>query len=91
MMKTIYKYELPLTDTPVIQMPNGAKVLSAGEQMGKLFVWAHVNPDVDLVPHQFRVAGTGHRMEQLLEGFIGTVLMVNGLVWHVFYLGEEKR
>ncbi len=87
-MNEIWKYEIPLTDAPIVEMPKDAWVFSAGEQAGKLFVWAFVDPDADLVRHRFRVAGTGHPMERPSGGFISTVLMSNGLVWHVFYLGE---
>ena len=91
-MNTIWKYEIPLTDKPVIQMPKDARMLSVGEQRGKLFVWAAVDPEADSVPHQFRIAGTGHPVSMPLASMhvfcIGTVIMSNGLVWHVFHAGH---
>lgn len=89
-MKRIWKYEIPTADEPVISMPQGAKLLSVGEQGRKLFVWAAVDPNADLRNRRLRVAGTGHPLGHPLEDmpFVGTVQVANGLVWHVFDTGE---
>lgn len=90
-MNAIWKYEIPLTEMPFVQMPKGARMLHAGEQGGKLFVWAAVDPVAELVPHRFTVAGTGHEVHMPLASMhvfhVGTVQMASGLVWHVFHAG----
>jgi hypothetical protein len=104
-VKTIYKY--PLRDPaeshhpPVvadrgvecsIEMPKGARVLSVGEQEADLVLWAIVDPEAPKAKRDFRVFGTGWKInvtELELGGwsFVGTVQMKDGLVFHVWVLG----
>jgi len=73
-MRTVYKYDLPLTSSPgevlPIKLPAGAKILSVGEQgadplLGpRFFVWALVDPDEKFEELRYVVTvGTGHKME----------------------------
>ena len=81
----IYKYELKITDKQNIEigglMPCG---FSVNEQNGKLMMWVQLDEDY---PGSFNldvdIIGTGNTYQT--EGkFIGTVLMSNGAVWHIF-------
>lgn len=83
----IWKFTLPVTDHPVVSMPKGAKVLSAGMQGGDLQIWALVDPEASKELRKFRVAGTGLPLEDEIasQRFIGTVQMMGGaLIWHIF-------
>lgn len=84
-MRTIWKYELPISDKVSVPMPRGAQVLSVAEQYGKLCVWALVSTTQEKEPQRFGIYGTGLPAEDAGAGyFLGTVVMPNGLVWHVF-------
>ena len=88
-MRTVYKYVLDVTDEQGIQMPVMAKILSVAEDHnGDLCVWAAVIPDNRKEEVLFRVIGTGNPISLgTLTGwqFLGTTVMSNGLVWHVWY------
>ncbi len=87
-MKKIWKYTLAVSDHPVITMQKGAIILSVDVQHGAgVQVWALVDPEAPTELRRFRVAGTGHPLEEDIEllRFIGTVQMMGGqLVWHIF-------
>lgn len=92
-MKRIWKYELELptlrvTDHVDVWMPVGAKVLSAGNQDGKLCVWVECNTEAPREMVSFVVAGTGRRLPDKLGRFIGTVVMPP-FVWHVYHARPE--
>ncbi len=84
-MKKIWKYTLPVNDHPVLPMQKGAKVLSVDVQHGDIQVWALVDPEAPRVIRRFRMAGTGHSLEDEIASmrFIGTVQM-GDLVRHIF-------
>ena len=71
-------------------MPRGAVVLSAHCQYQDLCVWALVNPALEDQPVGIRIIGTGNPVDDLVGTghLVGTVIMPNGLVWHVFSEGE---
>lgn len=86
----IYKYEVPITENPTINMEVGAKILSFQIQRGKPVIWALVNPNAPTEERWFTLVGTGMDLPEYgdLE-FIGTIQMESGdLVWHLF---EEMR
>ena len=78
-MKIIYKYPIPQTSGYSwynlyirVDMPKGAKILSAGEKedkdtwspdtgigISKLYLWAIVDTDQPIVEHTILVVGTG--------------------------------
>lgn len=88
----IYRYRLPITDRPRLQLPEGARVLSVGpprDDRDELDLWALIDARNDTllgrVPVDFRIVGTGNPMPEDAEDFIGTVVTHRGsLVWHVF-------
>lgn len=92
-MKTIYKYTLEITDYQIIDLPEGANILSVqtqpppyGDIREQLCMWVQVDTENSLIPRRIRIFGTGNPMtyEHDLK-FIGTVQMNNNaLVWHIF-------
>lgn len=88
MKKVIYKYTLEIADLQEIRMPQGARVLSAKEQYGKLVIWALCDTSQPERNKNIQIIGTGNPIEYNVSEhdwhFVDTVLMSNGLVWHVF-------
>jgi hypothetical protein len=95
---TIWKFKLSLAERQFVQMPAGARILSAGEQADELYLWAIVDDTTFFRQDRVIVVkGTGHdfRDEDDALSFIGTVQMRgtpgNRLVWHVFESLREVR
>jgi hypothetical protein len=83
----IYKYELQITDKQVIKMPPGAQLLSVqpSRKMTHLWVWALVDTDRSPASREFLIVGTGHPCNVNFYVYLGTCMMPNELVWHVFH------
>ena len=77
-MKTVYKYRLG-----DIQLPVGAKVLTAGVQGGEFYLWAEVDTDQPLEERHFVVYGTGWEITDSNRCYIAT-LFEGAFVWHVY-------
>lgn len=90
-MKTIYKYQIVTANSmhQKIPMPEGAVILSVGEQGGGVFVWALVDTDSPPEGRSFSVFGTGQPLpsnfdlEAMAQAHIGTVQQ-GPFVWHIF-------
>ncbi len=84
--KTVYKYPIQPNDTISLTVPLGAQALHFGEQGGRICLWALVDPGEELMEiQQFRMAGTGHTMEDC-GAHISTVMLQGGaLVFHFFH------
>ena len=81
-MKTIHKYQLPITGK--VTAPEGAKFLTVQTQDGGPQLWALVDTLRPMVEHDFRVFGTGHPYDGE-DRYIGTFQLNDGaLVFHVF-------
>lgn len=79
-MKAIYKYNLADMRTPV---PKG-EVLHVGEQELGLFAWILVDTyDLEKTEDLY-VYGTGHSVDVNFHEHVGTAVMSDGFVWHVF-------
>jgi hypothetical protein len=90
----IFKYELPITDRVQIQMHKHAQVLKVAEQFGTLCIWANCNDALSLEPRNFAVHGTGHPLPDTYkyeDHYVDSVVMSNGLVWHVFDLDKYDK
>ena len=85
----IFKYEIPPYDH-VVEIPNGARILSVGVQTGSIMLWALVDPNELPIKRVFPVIATGDKMADHNLPFIGTVFM-GPLVWHVFDGGPVDR
>jgi hypothetical protein len=80
-MSAVWKFQIAW-DQPAVEMPDGAKVLTAAVQDQTVCIWALVDPDAPKVRRHFRVYGTGHKHPG--DGrYISTVFM-GPLVFHVF-------
>ena len=85
-MKRIYKYPLEVTDTQIIELPFGARILTADMQYEKLCLWALVNPDLESKSKRtIDIFGTGHPIDGKPRDYISTFQMDGGrLIFHVF-------
>ena len=84
----VWKYELQLTDTQLVDMPKGAELLSVANHRGVLCLWAKVDADQEMETRYIEIIGTGNPMPQDMGGdrrFIGTAV-IDPFVWHVFEL-----
>lgn len=84
-MKTIWKFELPIENDVVIEMPEDSILLSVQTKDGDLFIWAQVDTDKPKTKNRFRIVGTGTEVDISPSlRFVGTVHMKHGDVLHVF-------
>ncbi len=88
MAKEVWKFPLPITDYPKIEMPIGAIPMHVAQQHNQNFLWALIDPENGIEERAFRLVGTGHRIEddELFGAeYVGTFLMMDGvLVFHVW-------
>jgi hypothetical protein len=86
----VWKYAFDVMDRVEFLLPVGAKVLTVQVQNGRPCIWVMVDPsEQQKVPRQFRVAGTGHMLEQDGEfdelQYIGTFQLDEGrFIGHLF-------
>lgn len=85
-MTTILKYPLEIKDEQTVKLPDGAKILTAQVQLGKLCIWALVDDREERTTDmRIEIFGTGHNIPTGTRVYLGTVQMREGtLVWHVF-------
>lgn len=85
MTKAVWKYPVPVTDYFTIYMPREAKPLAVMMQQGEPHLWALVDPPLAAVERYFRVAGTGHFVDDQIIAHVGSFQLSGGaLVFHVF-------
>lgn len=90
----VYKYPMESYEV-TIEMPRGAKVLSAriqgppynNEREG-IVLWALVDPTNPTEPRRFVAVNTGPLLVGNDRRFIDTCEATTGIIWHVF---EEKN
>lgn len=85
MVKSIYKYALnPYNHN--VSIPSD-KILSVIAQGNDIVVYALVAPENSMSEYDFRVFGTGFEVDIDTDSyiFLGTVQMISGLVFHIFY------
>lgn len=83
-MKTIHKSKLALTPSQVIQLPVGAKILTAQDQGGQICVWYECYPDRPSGPRTIVLVGTGHELPDTHTlRYISTVQQMR-FVWHFY-------
>lgn len=86
-MKTVFKYEVPLSETFHIDLPEGAIFLTLQVQFSTPQMWFRVDSERPLQRQVFGVCGTGEPIPTaVLEApFLGTFQLSRGaLVFHVF-------
>lgn len=85
-MKTIWKYELEITDIQEIEIPKDAEILTVQCQRDKPFLWVLFNKDASMEKRIIETFGTGHDIPEVMgmsRKYIGTY-QIGGYVWHVF-------
>lgn len=85
-MKSIWKYELAITDHQTLALPKGAQVLTAQAQNNVPCLWVLVDVDQEAESRTFHIVGTGHPADHVCElPHLGTFQIHKGaLVFHVF-------
>lgn len=85
-MQTIWKFDVPTQDIFWLELPIGARVLSAQMQKGKPCLWVLLDPEIPKEGRRFRLSGTGHPIEKAESlSFIDTFQLDGGsLVFHLF-------
>lgn len=89
-MKTIWKFQIRITDVQEIEMPKGAEVLTVQEMSGHVYLWAIVGEHSGETENRiFHIYGTGNPMPDIdrlsqARKYIGTVQQAEFYVWHVF-------
>ncbi len=85
MSKTIWKYDLEVTDKQVIHAPKGAKFLTVQTQKNTPCLWVLVDPDIPRVSYSISTYGTGHKIDDTIGTYIGTYMtQADNFVGHVF-------
>jgi hypothetical protein len=82
-MRTVYKYDLILGYNS-LYLPEGSKVVHVGEQYGNLTMWVEHTIANSASYRTFNVYGTGQPFLDDNAVHVGTAVMSNGLVWHVY-------
>lgn len=90
-MRVVYKYPIPVEDAFEIGLPQGARVLSVQVQGSTPCLWALVDPSRPKEARRFRLASTGHPVEESENlSFVDTFQLRGGsLVFHVFEYVED--
>jgi hypothetical protein len=84
MGSVVWKKALLALDVQEIEVPDGAEILTAREQLGQLCIWFRCDPNAKLVMRQIAICGTGHSSPSNGR-YVGTGFMNGGdLVFHVF-------
>ena len=85
-MLTVWKYKVSNDDCFEIELPINSKLLSVQVQFHEVYLWCLVNPKEKAIQkRKFRLAGTGHLINENNLEFIGTFQLLNGgLVFHLF-------
>lgn len=84
-MAAIWKYNMPLSGTVIHLMPIGAQPVSVAFQGDSLSLWAKVDDcATNAVSRRFHVLLTGQHFSSSELRFIGTAMLDEGYVVHVF-------
>ena len=85
-MHTIWKYPLPRPDTFILELPKGAKFLSARMQGENPQSWWLLDETLEKVPRKFVVLGTGHEVPEHEKLTFLTTFQVHGgaFIFHLF-------
>lgn len=96
----VWKFAIDIRDTSgnpdwwEVEMPQGAKVISAGSMGYNDFVWfwAIVNPDMPTEIRLFSVVGTGTPLPRQCtpETFVASTENRDGTVWHLFDIPRDR-
>lgn len=86
-MTTIWKYEMNYGFT-VIDMPDGAEIVSVQMKGNTPCIWAIVDPDKPKISRSFEMFSTGHQILNYPESmvYIGTCQLFD----YAFHIFEQK-
>lgn len=83
--RSIWKYELNVTDEQLIEIPTGAEILAVQVQHSVPCLWARVDPNATKVKRRILTHGTGHTLSAITGVYIDSYQLNGGdLVFHVF-------
>jgi hypothetical protein len=84
--REVWKFQVAPSHAPVaVDMPGGAAIVHFAEQAGLLYLWALVDPDAPMVPHDVWVIGTGWGADLSAWEHVASCLSAGGaFVWHLF-------
>lgn len=88
-MKTIWKQRLDLVDEQIIFFPIDSQLLCVQIQQGNPYIWALVDSEAPNSGYSILQCGTGHPTPDSKWTYLDTYQLENGIVLHVFYLGEK--
>jgi hypothetical protein len=79
-MNSVFKYEVPIEDRFKLRLPKHAEILSFQAQHERPQIWALVDPEEEAMEREFRLAGTGHPIDERHVDlyYIGTCQMRDG-------------
>ena len=84
-MRIIYKYELLIENEFEIETPRIFKPIHVGEQNGKIYVWAEVDPNSMTFNRIFHCVPTG-TFFSFNAKHLGSVVESNApFVWHFYW------
>jgi hypothetical protein len=87
-MNTVWKYQFPITDRFELEMPVGARILTAFMQGAAPCLWAEVTTDMTLETRRFALVGTGNPRPSGLKHYIATFAKPLSLgpvvIWHLY-------
>ena len=88
----IFKYEIPITDEIIsMELPESYGLCDVQNQGDKIYMWAVIDIHAKLVTRHFKIVGTGHQIMDIEHlYFLRTVVMPNGLVWHIFEVNHNE-
>lgn len=94
-MRTIWKYQIPIKPTVVIEMPKGAKIFphlaAVSQDKNHLVIWAEVDDRQPKEDRTFHIFGTGHEIPEHRQlDYIGTVPL-RFLVWHLYERNFQRE
>lgn len=83
-MKTIWKFQLQLTDSQSIRMPEKSEILTVQMQGNTPCLWALVDSELPSEGRVIEVYGTGHPVNEVGERRYIATFQSGMFVWHVF-------
>ena len=90
-MKTIWKFNLPISNYCTIQIPKNYKILKVAEQKNEITLWAQVDDCKDTEDVTFRIVGTGQPLGDKQLKYLDSVSLYDGyLVFHVYKIFKCK-
>lgn len=89
MSRTIWKYEIEITDSQTISLPSQHKIIHFGLDPNQVpCIWAEVNPTNSVVNVEIRLVGTGHPIDFNHFSYLGSFNQ-SVFVWHIYVPGLD--